>query len=93
MHRGVRTSSAATAPIDADALAAKLGDAIGERIETALADYEPAGDGAPPDRTAEMVKTVTDALAPILALAAARLGPAPNGGGQPAGSNGGRAGG
>jgi hypothetical protein len=84
MHKGMRISSGGAAPFDAEAFAAKLSDHLSDRVEAVLDEREPAGIDGPesrPDRTAEMVKTVTDALAPILSLAAARLGPPVPGGG------------
>jgi hypothetical protein len=84
MHKGMRMTSGSAAPFDAESFAAKLGDHLGDRVAAALDEREPPESNGPRshhDRTADMVKTVTDALAPILALAAAKLGPPVLGGG------------
>jgi hypothetical protein len=79
MHKGMRVSSGHPAPFDADALAAKIGEAVGDRVDDALAEYEPSGDEPPPagESSAATVKALTEALAPILALVAAKLQPIP----------------
>jgi hypothetical protein len=79
----MRASSAAGAPFDQGALATKL-DELGDRLE-ALVDQEPPESSgpasSPQERTADMVKTVMDGLAPLIALAATKLGPPPLAGG------------
>jgi hypothetical protein len=94
MHKGIRAGSGHSAPIDADALAAKIGDAVGSRVDDALADYEPPSDASPPaaESSAATVKALTEALAPILALVAAKLQPTlppSNGGADPSSQGGG----
>jgi hypothetical protein len=95
MHKGMRVTGGNAPALDADVLAAKLGDAIGTRIDDALAEYEPPSEAPPAqaDGTAATVKALTDALAPVIALVMQRLQPLPpptNGGGtDPTGQGGG----
>jgi hypothetical protein len=76
LQRGVRTVPAPA--VNTDELVAKLGELIETRVRDTFEEYAPeSGPSSAPveDKTAATIKSVTDALMPIVSLVAANLAP------------------